>query len=73
MPIGVGCGPSGPSIEGLFCCTVYLCLALGDKKIETKIKKIRSTEVKTEKKRERSKKKKKIREIYFIFYVLLSF
>ena len=32
----VGGGPSGPSIEGPFCCAVHLCRALGDQKIEKK-------------------------------------
>ena len=30
--IGIGRGPSGPSIEGPFCCAVYLCRALEDRK-----------------------------------------
>ena len=34
--IDVGGGPSGPSIEGPFCRAVYLCRALGDRKIEKK-------------------------------------
>ena len=34
--IAVGGGPSGPSIEGPFCCAVHLCCALGDKKIQKK-------------------------------------
>ena len=38
-PIGVGRGPSGPSIEGPFCCAVRLCRALEtEKKREKKIR-----------------------------------
>ena len=51
--IGVGRGPSGPSIEGPFCCAVHLCRVLGDRKIEKKSKK------KKEKGRKNRKKKKK--------------
>ena len=32
VPIGVGRGLSGPSIEGQFCCAVHLCCALRDRK-----------------------------------------
>ena len=39
ITIDVGGGPSGPSIEGPFCCTVHLCRTLGDRKIEEKSKK----------------------------------
>ena len=39
--IGVGRGPSGPSIEGPFCCVVHLCLELRDRRIEKKAKKER--------------------------------
>ena len=35
-PIDVGGGPSGPSIEGPFCCIVHLCRTLRVKKIEKK-------------------------------------
>ena len=77
MSIAVGSGPSGPSIEGPFCCAVHLCRALGDRKIEKKSKKkkkkIKKKEGKIEKRRERNEKKRKIAEILFIFYALLSF
>ena len=48
--IGVGRGPSGPSIENPFCCTVHLCCALGDRKIGKKAK---------EKKRKKKKRERK--------------
>ncbi len=34
--IGVGRGPSGPSIEGPFCCAVHLCRTLGNNKKKIK-------------------------------------
>ena len=49
--IDVGGGPSGPSIEGLFCRTVHLCRTFEDRKIEKK----------SEKKREKNKEKRKNR------------
>ena len=75
--IGVGGGPSGPSIEGPFCCTVHFGCTLGDRKIEkNKTKKREKDKRKRRKnrnKRERNDKKRKIAEILFIFYALLSF
>ncbi len=53
--IGVGRGPSGPSIEGPFCRAVHLCRALGDKKKREKIKK--SDKEKGKEKRKKKRKK----------------
>ena len=50
--IGVGRGPSEPSIEGPFYCAVHPCCALRGRKIEKKIKKIK-------KRKNRKKKRKK--------------
>ena len=46
--IDVGGGPSGPSIEGPFCCTVHLCRTLGERSKKTK-KKEKNEEKKKEK------------------------
>ncbi len=70
VPIRVGRGPSGPSIEGPFCGAVHLCCALAERKIEKKKEKKKG---KIEKRRERNEKKKKNTEILFIFSALLSF
>ena len=73
--IAVGGGPSGPSIEGPFCCAVHLWRALRDRKIQQakKGKKIKKKEGIIKKRRKRNEKKRKIAEILFIFYALLSF
>ena len=61
MSIGVGHGPSGPSIECPFCCTVYFCCALEDRKIEKKVKKRKAKEKRKEKyKKEKEVKKKQL-------------
>jgi len=58
-PIAVGRGPSGPSIEGPFCCAVRLCRALETKKKRKKVKnrkKIKKKEGKIEKKEKEMRK-----------------
>ena len=69
--IGVGCGPSGPSIEGPFYFTVHLCRALGDRKIEKKSKKKQKNKEKRRKNRKKKRKKWEKKEncrdfVYFL-------
>jgi len=71
MCIDVGGGPSGPSIEGPFCCTVHLCRTLGDRKIEKKSKKrekkIKKKEGKLEIREKEMRKKESCRDfVYFL-------
>ena len=57
-PIGVGRGPSGPLIEGPFCCAVRLCRALETKKLKKKAKR-KKKEKENRKKEGRTEKRKK--------------
>ena len=55
--IGVGCGPSGPSIEGPFCRTVHLCRTLEDRKMGEKREKKKENKEKERKNRKKNRKK----------------
>ena len=55
--IAVGRGPKGPSIEGPFCRTVYLCCTLEDRKMGNKREKKKENKEKERKNRKKNRKK----------------